>query len=416
MKQIKIVGNKTLKGEIKISGAKNSVVALIPAAILSDEVVIENVPNISDVSALDDILNYLGAEIYKENDKITINTKKVSNKAITEEFSNMLRASYYFMGALLAKFNKAEMYFPGGCKIGARPIDIHLSGFEKLGAKVENKDNKYIITAKELIGAEIELPFPSVGATINILMAATKAKGKTVIKNAAREPEIGNLIDLLNNMGAKITGKDTNVLTITGVKELTGGYVKVIPDRIEAGTYILAGVMNGDNLVISNMEPNHLNSLLDILKQIGANIIIEKDRVIANKSLNLKPIDVVTDVYPGFPTDLQQPLTALLITANGTSHIKETIYENRFQNVKYLEEMGANIIVKGDTLTINGPSQLMGEVVTTSDLRAGAALILAALSADGETVIKEVKYVLRGYGNIVKKLTNVGAEICLEDV
>lgn len=416
MKQIKIVGKQTLKGEIKISGAKNSAVALIPAAILSDEVVLKNVPNISDVNALDDILNYLGAEIYRENAQLIINAKKVSNKPITEEFSNMLRASYYFMGALLARFKKAEMYFPGGCKIGARPIDIHLMGFEKLGAKIKNEGNKYTITATKLVGNEIELPFPSVGATINILMVATKAEGVTTIKNAAMEPEIGNLIDFLNNMGAKIEGKDTNTLIITGVKKLSGGTAKVIPDRIEAGTYILAGVMNGDNLIISNMESKHLESLLDILKQIGANITVEDNRVIASRSLNLKPIDIVTEVYPGFPTDLQQPITSLLITANGTSHIKETIYENRFQNVKYLDEMGADIEINGDTLIINGPSKLTGKVVTTSDLRAGAALILAALVAEGETTIKEVKYVLRGYGNIVKKLTNVGAKICLEDV
>lgn len=415
MKQIKIVGNKILTGEIKISGAKNSAVALIPAAILSDEVIIENVPNISDVNALDDILNYLGAEICKENDKLTINAKKVKNKPITEEFSNMLRASYYFMGALLSRFKKAEMYFPGGCKIGARPIDIHLMGFEKLGAKVITDGDKYTIIADKLIGSEITLPFPSVGVTINILMAAVKAEGVTTIKNAAREPEIGNLIDFLISMGAKIEGKDTDTLVITGVDKLTGGNISVIADRIEAGTYILAGVMTGDNLVISNMNPNHLESLLTKLKEINANIIIEKDRVIASKSPNLKPIDLETEVYPGFPTDLQQPMTSLLITADGTSHITENIYENRFQNAEYLNQMGADIEINGDTIAINGPKQLKGTVVTTSDLRAGAALILAALVAEGETTIKEVKYVLRGYGNIVKKLTNVGAEISLEE-
>lgn len=416
MKQIKIEGKKTLKGEVNISGAKNSAVALIPAAILSDEVVIENVPNISDVSALEDILNYLGAEIYRENAKLTINAKKVTNKPITEEFSNMLRASYYFMGALLARFKKVEIYFPGGCNIGARPIDIHLMGLEKLGAKIQVEDNKYIIVANKLIGTDINLSFPSVGATINILMAATKAEGVTTISNVAQEPEIGNLIDLLNDMGAKIKGKDTNTLIITGVKTLTGGHVKVIPDRIEAGTYILAGVMNGDNLIVNNMEPKHLESLLNILKQMKANIVIEENKVIVNRSLNLKPIDVETAVYPGFPTDLQQPLTSLLIFANGTSHIKETIYENRFQNAQYLKQMGADIEINDDTIIINGPSKLTGKVVTTSDLRAGAALILAALSAEGQTTIKEVKYVLRGYGNIVKKLTAVGAKISLEDV
>lgn len=415
MKQIKIVGNKILTGEIKISGAKNSAVALIPATILSDEVVIENVPNISDVEALDDILNYLGAEVYKENDKLIINAKKVKNRPITEEFSGMLRASYYFMGVLLAKFKKAEMCFPGGCKIGERPIDIHLMGFEKLGAKVTCTENKYTIEANKLIGADIDLPFPSVGATINILLAATKAEGTTIINNAAREPEVGNLIDLLNNMGAKIKGKDTSTLKIIGVDKLNNGHSKVIADRIEAGTYILAGVMTGDNLIVSNMNPNHLEDLLAKLKNMGANIIVEKTRVIASKSENLKAIDLETEVYPGFPTDLQQPITSLLITANGTSHIKEKIYENRFQNVGYLNQMGADIKINGDTITIHGPKKLKGTVVTTSDLRAGAALILAALVAEGETTIKEVKYVLRGYGNIVKKLTNVGADISLED-
>ena len=415
MKQIKIHGNKLLKGEIKISGAKNSAVALIPAAILSDKVTIENVPNISDVNILDDILNYLGAEICKENDKLTINAKKVKNKPITEEFSSMLRASYYFMGALLTRFKKVEMYFPGGCKIGDRPIDIHLDGFKKLGAKVVNDNGKYIISADKLIGTEINLPFPSVGATINILMASLKASGTTIITGCAKEPEIGNLIDFLNSMGAKINGKDTSTLTITGVTTLTGGNVKVIADRIEAGTYIIAGVLTGDNLVISNINPNHLDSLLIKLKEMNANIKIMEDKVIASKSKNLKPLDIKTEVYPGFPTDLQQPLTSLLISANGTSHIKETIYENRFQNVGYLNQMGADIEINGDTITIKGPKKLKGTVVTTSDLRAGAALIIAALNADGQTIIKEISYVLRGYGNIVKKLTNVGADISLID-
>lgn len=415
MKQIKIVGNKTLKGEIKISGAKNSVVALLPAAILSDEVTIENVPNISDVNALIDILNYLGAEICKENDKLTINVKKVKNRPITEELSNMLRASYYFMGALLTRFKKVEMYFPGGCKIGERPIDIHLKGFEKLGAKLTNEGDKFILSADKLIGANIDLPFPSVGATINILMAAVKAEGTTVINNAAKEPEVGNLVDFLISMGAKIEGKDSSTIVVTGVNNLTGGNVKVIADRIEAGTYILAGVMMGDNLVISGLNPKHLEIFLDKLREMNANIKVEDDLVIASKSPILQPIKIETDVYPGFPTDLQQPMTSLLITATGVSYITEKIYENRFQNVSYLNQMGADIKISGDSLIINGPQKLKGTVVTTSDLRAGAALILAGLTAEGTTVINEVKYVLRGYGNIIKKLTDVGAEITLED-
>lgn len=416
MKQIKVVGQKILSGNIEISGAKNSAVALLPAAILSDEVVIKNVPSISDVRALEDILSYLGADVYKEGNKLTINTKKVKNIQITEDFSNMLRASYYFMGSMLARFKEVQIAFPGGCKIGERPIDIHLAGFEKLGVKIKKEDNTYILKADKLIGSEITLPFPSVGATVNVLLAATKAEGKTIIRNAAKEPEIGNLIDFLISMGAKIKGRDTDTLEIEGVKKLTGGCVQVMADRIEAGTYILAGVMTGKDLKISNMNPNHLTSLINLLKEMGANIKVFDDYVIASKSEFLKPVSVTTEVYPGFPTDLQQSLTSLLILANGTSYIKENIYENRFQNVSYLKQMGADIEIDGDTLTINGPKELIGGVVTTSDLRAGAALILAALVAKGTTTIKEVKYVLRGYGNIVNKLTNVGAEIVLEDV
>ena len=416
MKQIKVVGQKILSGNIEISGAKNSAVALLPAAILSDEVVIKNVPSISDVRALEDILSYLGADVYKEGNKLTINTKKVKNIQITEDFSNMLRASYYFMGSMLARFKEVQFAFPGGCKIGERPIDIHLAGFEKLGVKIKKEDNTYILKADKLIGSELTLPFPSVGATVNVLLAATKAEGKTIIRNAAKEPEIGNLIDFLISMGAKIKGRDTDTLEIEGVKKLIGGCVQVMADRIEAGTYILAGVMTGKDLKISNMNPNHLTSLINLLKEMGANIKVFDDYVIASKSEFLKPVSVTTEVYPGFPTDLQQPLTSLLILANGTSYIKENIYENRFQNVSYLKQMGADIEIDGDTLTINGPKELIGGVVTTSDLRAGAALILAALVAKGTTTIKEVKYVLRGYGNIVNKLTNVGGEIVLEDV
>lgn len=415
MKQIKIIGNKPLKGEIKISGAKNSAVALIPAAILSDVVTIENIPNISDVNILDDILNYLGAEICKENGKLTINSKKVKNKPITEEFSGMLRASYYFMGALLTRFKKVEIYLPGGCKIGQRPINIHLDGFKSLGAKIVNDNGKYIISAEKLVGTDIELPFPSVGATINILLASIKARGITTIRNCAREPEVGNLIDFLVSMGAKIEGKDTDVLTVTGVTTLTGGCARVISDRIEAGTYIIAGALVGEELTISNIDTKHLESLLTKLKEMNANIKVFDDKVIASKSENLKPADIETKVYPGFPTDLQQPITSLLIKAGGISHIKENIYEDRFQNVKYLNQMGADIEINGDTIIVNGPKKLKGMEVVTSDLRAGAALILAALSAEGQTTIKEIKYVLRGYENIVKKLTNVGASISLID-
>ena len=415
MDKIKVIGRQTLSGKIYISGSKNSVVSLLPAAILSDEVVIEKVPHISDVDNLEEILRYLGVKFSLESGTIHIDSTSMVNKPITLEYSSKLRASYYFMGVLLSKFKKVEISLPGGCNIGARSFDFHLKGFEKLGAKVTIKDDLYIIEAQELKGAVIDLPFPSVGATVNILLASVMASGKTIINNAASEPEIGNLIDFLISMGAKIKGKDTNKLEIVGVSKLSGGKVRVIPDRIEAGTYILAGVMNGDNLEICDVEPNYLTSFFEVLDEIGCDYKIEGDKVITNKVSHLKPVDIVTKVYPGFATDLQQPITTLLLQCDGVSTVKETIYENRFQNTKYLNEMGANIKVLGDTIKVYGPTSLKGKLVRTSDLRAGAALVLAALSAEGETTITDIKHLLRGYGDLIKKLTNVGAKIWLED-
>jgi len=416
MQILKVRGGRTLSGTIEIEGAKNSAVALIPAAILSDRVKITNVPDISDVDALEIILNYLGAKFCKNGDEIIIESNDMKNKPITLEYSKMLRASSYFMGALLGKYKHAEMYFPGGCSIGARPIDLHLLGFEKLGATVTCEGDRYIIDAENLVGADIELRFASVGATINILLAAILAEGKTTIRNAALEPEVGNVIDLLNDMGAKISGKDTRILEIEGVSELKGGCAEVIPDRIEAGTYIIAGVMNGKDLKISNIIPEHISSLIDKLKEMGADIKVYDDYVITNKVSNLKPTHISTEVYPGFPTDLQQPITPLLTLAEGKSTVTELIYENRFQNVPYLVEMGADIEINDRIITITGPIKLQGKEVITTDLRAGAALVLAALAAEGETTIKEVKHVLRGYAGIIRKLTKVGGEISLEDV
>ncbi len=416
MKILKIKGGNKLTGSINIGGAKNSAVALVPAAILSDQSTILNVPEISDIKALKEILTYLNVDYKTKDDKLIIDTKRLKNKPITLEHSKLLRASYYFMGALLGKFKHAEMYFPGGCTIGQRPIDLHLKGFESLGAKITTEGEKYIIDADKLVGASINLTFPSVGATINIILAAVYASGTTVINNAAKEPEVGNVIDFLNSMGAEIQGKDTSTITIEGNKPLKYGKIKTIPDRIEAGTYVIAGVMCGDNLKINNVIPSHFQSLIDKLKEMGASIIVKENYVVVNKAKTLKPINIITETYPGFPTDLQQPMTTLLALANGTSTITENIYENRFQNVKYLNQMGANIKIKDRTLTIKGPTKYQSNEVVTTDLRGGAALILAALSADGLTTIKEVKYVLRGYGNIIKKLSKVGVEITLEDV
>lgn len=414
MEKLKIEGNHKLSGTIEIGGAKNSAVALIPAAILSDEVTINNVPDISDVRNLKEIISYLGCEFYKEGTKVTINTKKFNNKPITEEYCQKLRASYYFMGAILGRYKKVEMYFPGGCKIGARPIDFHLKAFEQLGAIITKEGNKYLLKAKKLIGTDIILPISSVGATVNILLASVMAEGITTIANAAKEPEVGNLIDFLNSMGAKIEGKDTDKLTITGVKKLTKGQIDTIPDRIEAGTYIILGAMVGDNLKINNLNPKHLTALINTMKQMNINMQVDETSITISKAHNIKPVDVKTEIYPGFPTDLQQPLTSLLALADGTSTIEENIYENRFQNIKYLNIMGANITNQGKKITISGPTTYKGTEVVTTDLRAGACLVLAALAAKGETTIKEVKYILRGYENLVNKLKTVGASISLE--
>ncbi|MBR3898080.1 MAG: UDP-N-acetylglucosamine 1-carboxyvinyltransferase [Bacilli bacterium] len=416
MDKIKVIGEQILSGKIHISGSKNSVVSLIPAAILSDNVVIEKVPNISDVKNLELILDYLNVSYKFDNDSLFINTSDMINKDITSFYSTKLRASYYFMGALLGKYKKVRISLPGGCEIGRRAFDFHLKGFEKMGATIDTSEKDiFEIKADRLVGADIHLPFPSVGATVNLLLAAVLAEGETTINNAASEPEIGNLIEFLISMGAKIEGKDTNYLRIEGVSNLSGGSIKVIPDRIEAGTYILAGIMNGDNLEICDIRPDHLTSFFDKLSEMGASFEIKENSVITNKSIHLKPVNIVTEVYPGFATDLQQPITTLLLMCNGVSTVKETIYENRFQNTKYLNEMGADIKVDGDTIYVNGPTKLNGKVVRTSDLRAGAALILAALSAHGETTITDIRHLLRGYSDLISKLSNVGAKIWLEN-
>ncbi len=416
MKQIKIEGKHLLEGTIKISGAKNSAVALIPASLLSDGIVtIDNVPNISDIDALSEILEFLGVQVERNEGLIKIDSTNLVNKEIPEMISSKLRASYYFMSALLGKYKKVEMYFPGGCSIGARPIDQTLKGFKELGAKVKEEENKYTITAENLHGGHVYLDMPSVGATINTMLVAVRANGKTIIENAAKEPEIVNVATFLNNMGAKITGAGTSEIRITGVNHLNGCFSEVIPDRIEAGTYIIAGALAGNNLRVENIIPEHVESLTLKLKEIGVPIEIGDDYAIVSKTNNMKSINVKTLGYPGFPTDLQQPLTTLLTQCTGKSILEETIYENRFQNVKYLNNMGSKIEINDRKIYIQGPTSLKGTEVVATDLRAGACLILAGLAAEGITIVKEVEHVLRGYDNIINKLTSVGAKIELSE-
>ena len=417
MKQLIIDGGHELTGEIKISGAKNSVVALIPAAILSDEeVTLYNVPDISDTRALLDIIALLNGKVEYQDEIMKIDTSHIENKLVPEKLSKKLRASYYFMGALLGKFHYAEIYFPGGCNIGSRPIDFHINGFQKLGAEVTIEGNKYIFKADKLKGARIYLDFASVGATINIMLAAVKAEGTTYISNAAKEPEIVNIATLLNNMGARITGAGTSEIKIEGVKKLGKAVIDVIPDRIEAGTYTIIGALLGKNLKISGIIEDHIDALLSKLKEMGVDMKIDNNSLVINRPKKYKSINVKTLVFPGFATDLGQPMSVLLTQADGMSIFEETIYENRMGHIKYLQKMGANIRVNDRTAIIVGKTPLRGEEVTATDLRAGAAMVIAGLIAEGTTTVNEIEHILRGYENIVEKLTQVGAQIKIKEV
>lgn len=414
MSKIIIEGGHELSGTITVGGAKNSVVALIPASILCDEVAtISNVPNITDVDDLEKILLHLNAGFVKKNGQIEINSSEIVNKEIPQELATKLRASYYFMGALLGKFNKVDLYFPGGCTIGARPINLHLKGFELLGAKITEEDNHFIIEAEKLRGNNIYLDFPSVGATINIMLAAVKAKGKTVIDNAAQEPEIVNVATFLNNMGAKIKGAGTSTIVIIGVKYLHSCFHEVIPDRIEAGTYLIIGALLGRNLKIDNIIPNHLEALIAKLGEAGVDMEVGLDNIIINEVKKYNAVNIKTLVYPGFPTDLQQIFTTFLTQCEGRSIIEETIYENRFKNLIEMGKMGAKykIMKNNRRAVIKGKSKLKGAEVSATDLRGGAALLVAGLIADGVTTIDNIAYILRGYDNIDKKLSDVGAKI-----
>lgn len=412
MKKLIIKGKKELSGTIKIGGAKNSVVALIPAAMLTDGIcTIYNAPDISDVHLLIEMLEILGSKVTFENETITIDNRNSKNQRIPEEYATKLRASYYFMGVLLSKYKHSEISYPGGCSIGSRPIDLHVTGFEKLGAKVDIIDNKYIINADELIGNDIFLDFSSVGATLNVMFAAVKAKGITHIYNAAKEPEIVNVASFLNTMGAKIYGAGTSEITIEGVEKLNGGIVEVIPDRIEAGTYMIIGALLGNNLKIDGVIKEHLGSVLTKLKEIGCDLNVEGTTVTVNKVKSLKPVNVKTLVYPGFPTDLGQPMSALLTQCEGESLFEETIYENRMRHIKHLNAMGAKIKLFDKKAVITGPAKLKGRKVIATDLRAGAAMLVAGMIAEGTTEISNIEHILRGYEKIVEKLSTVGASV-----
>ena len=416
MKKIVINGGRPLKGEVTISGAKNSVVALIPATILADDIVtLDGVPDISDVASLIEIMTIMGAKIERKEDSLIIDPRGVKNMPMPFGKINSLRASYYFYGSLLGRYGQATVGLPGGCDLGPRPIDLHLKAFEAMGAAMtmDGSSMKLATDGKPLQGANIYMDTVSVGATINTILAAVKAEGRTVIENAAREPEIIDVVTLLNNMGAHIRGAGTDIIIIDGVPQLHGTRHQVIPDRIEAGTYIALAAAIGEGIQINNVLYEHLESYIAKLEEMGVRMTISEDSIFVEKQTGLKAIQIKTSPYPGFATDLQQPITPLLLTAAGRGRIVDTIYEKRVNHVPELAKMGANISTLNDHIIYEGPNQLTGSSVKATDLRAGAALVIAGLMASGTTEITNVEYILRGYSDIIHKLTQLGADIQL---
>lgn len=415
---IKIKGNRNLKGSVKIGGAKNATVALIPAAILADdsEVNLYEVPNISDVQSLGEILEALGITVTSPTfDHFQINTKGMKNRDLDIDAVSNLRASYYFMGALLGKYKYVKMQMPGGCYLGPRPFDLHLKGFEALGATWEYSHGFYEIKAERLVGTKIFLDFISVGATINIMLAAVLAEGKTEIENAAKEPEIIDVATFLNKMGANIRGAGTNVITIDGVKSLKGTSHEIIPDRIEGGTYMILAAAAASDMRIENIIPLHLEALSAKLIEMGVDLEIGADFAHIRQGGPLKGIEVTTQPYPGLATDLQQPLSALLTQAHGHSVVKDTIYPERFKHTGELNRMGAEITLQPGSAYFSGPASLYGSKVMATDLRCGACLVIAGLLAEGTTEISEIYHIDRGYDDLVGKLTALGAEIWREE-
>lgn len=408
-----IQGNKPLTGEVTVSGAKNSVVALIPAAILADSpVILEGVPDIKDVHSLIEILEIMGVKTKFANNQLEIDPTEIVSIPMPTGKINSLRASYYFMGALLGKFGEGVVGLPGGCNLGPRPINLHIKGFEALGTEVTNEHGAmYLRSGDGLVGTRIFMDMISIGATINVMLAAVRAKGRTIIENAAREPEIIDVATLLNNMGAKIRGAGTNEIRIDGVEELHGCRHSIIPDRIEAGTYLALAAAVGNGITVKNVIYEHLDSFISKLQEMGVKMDVGEDSIFVYPAKDLKAISLKTYPYPGFATDLQQPLTPLLLKAQGMSEVTDTIYPKRVNHIPELVRMGARASIEGNVVLIEGSDTLQGTDVMASDLRAGACLVIAGLMATGTTKISKVDHILRGYDNIIDKLTALGADI-----
>lgn len=413
MDKLIIKGGKKLFGSVEIGGAKNAAVAVLPAAIMAskDICVIDNIPEIEDIQCEERIIESLGCKITRVKNSVTIDSTMLKSvKADTEDVRKM-RASYYLIGALLGRFKKASVELPGGCPIGVRPIDQHIKGFEALGARVNITEGTIVVEADKLIGTNIYFDVVSVGATINVMLAATLAEGTTVLENAAKEPHVVDVANFLNTMGANIKGAGTDVIRIVGVKELTGCSYSVIPDQIEAGTYMIAAAACGGSVTINNVIPKHLESISAKLVEMGAEVIEQDDSVTVKSSCNLKGVNIKTLPYPGFPTDVQQPMSTLLCVSEGKSIINESIFECRFKHIDELKKMGANIDVEGRVAVIDGVKKLTGAVVKASDLRAGAAMVIAGLIAEGNTEVTSIEHIDRGYPHIENKFKALGADI-----
>lgn len=413
MEKFVINGGRSLNGKVRISGAKNAAVAILPAVLLSEETcIIDNLPNISDVNAILRVIKELGADVrYINKGTVEINAKNVNTHIVTKQMAENMRASSYFLGALLGRMNKARVAPPGGCDFGVRPIDQHIKGFEALGAKMSFESGMVDGKAFALKGASIYLDVVSVGATVNIMLAAVKAQGLTVIENAAREPHIVDLANFLNSMGANIMGAGTGVIKIRGVEKLHGTAYSIIPDQIEAGTYMTAVVATGGDVVIDNVIPKHLESITAKLREIGAEIEEYDESLRVFMAERPRKCNVKTMPHPGFPTDMQPQIATLLTIAGGTSIVTEGVWDNRFRYVEQLTVMGADIQVDGKSAIITGVDYLKAAPVRAVDLRAGAAMIIAGLVARGTTEVEDIIYIDRGYENVVEKFTNLGADI-----
>jgi UDP-N-acetylglucosamine 1-carboxyvinyltransferase len=414
MDKLVIKGGIPLFGSVEISGAKNAAVAILPASIMASEGVcnIDNIPNIEDVNCLERIIESLGCKVVRNSSSVMIDSTTLNKFDANTEDVRKMRASYYLIGALLGRFKKARVELPGGCPIGVRPIDQHIKGFEALGAKVVINHGCVVVEADKLVGTNIFFDVVSVGATINVMLAAALAEGTTTLENVAKEPHIVDVANFLNTMGANIKGAGTDVIRITGVKKLKGCSYSVIPDQIEAGTFMIAAAATKGRITIENIIPKHLESISAKLIEMGAEVVESDDSITVSSSGNVKGVNIKTQPYPGFPTDVQQPMSALLCVSKGRSNVTESIWESRFKHVDELKKMGADIKVEGRTAMIDGVEKLTGAVVRATDLRAGAAMVIAGLIAEGTTEVLDIEHIDRGYPHIENKFKNLGADIC----